>query len=59
MEMNATAAYSNPFKILGEQYLSLHMGQIKKPEKNLVSQRKSINSLNWAALKIEDVPTEM
>ena len=57
--MSANAIYDNPFKVLGERYLSLHLSHTKQVAREFISEKKCMNSLNWAAQRIEDVPAEM
>ena len=57
--MSATAIYNNPFRILGERYLSLHLSRTKQVSREFISEKKCLNSLDWAAQRIEDVPAEM
>ena len=59
MEMNSNAIYDNPFRVLGERYVSLHLNHSKQMEKQFISESKCLNSLDWAAQKIKIVPAEM
>ena len=39
MEMSANAIYDNPFKVLGERYLSLHLSHTKQVSKRIYSEK--------------------
>ena len=57
--MSANAVYDNPFRVLGERYLSLHLSHTNQMCREFVSEKKCLNSLGWAAQRIGDVPAEM
>ena len=59
MEMSMNAIYENPFRELGERYLSLHVSHTKQSDKKFVSEKKCLNSFDWASQRIEIVPAEM
>ena len=49
MEMSANAVYDNPFRVLGERYLSLHLSHTNQLCREFVSEKRCLNSLSWAA----------
>ena len=55
--MSANAIYDNPFKVLGERYLSLHLSHTNQVRR-ICLRKKMSNSLSWAQ-RIGDVPAEM
>ena len=41
--MSANAIYDNPFKVLGERYLSLHLSHTKQVAREFISEKKCMS----------------
>ena len=39
MEMSANAVYDNPFRVLGERYLSLHLSHTNQVSREFISEK--------------------
>ncbi len=59
MEVSVNAMCENSFRELGERYLSLHVSHTKQLNQKLISEKKCLDSLDWAAQRIKIVPAEM